>query len=189
MAKYLLLAGGHVQPDKDKPVKGPDGKPTGRFEPKRFKATASSHPVIESDIDLVARFGGDKFAYADVEAKNDRIKELEAELAKAKAELAARPAAPEQTASFPGGQVSTGFQASGGPADAETVQKIQEQKGGDAQKAAARAEPKPRDLEAEYGGFDSLTKAELEDIAKSEKVEYHAHDTKADLAKKLKAKK
>lgn len=184
MAKYLLLAGGHVQPDKDKPVKGPDGKPTGRYAAKRFKATTSSHPVIESDIDLVARFGGDKFAYADVEAKNDRIKELEAELAKAKAELAARATPPlEQTASFPGGQVSTGFQASGGPAYAETAQKIQAQAG------KPKDEPKPRDLEAEYGGFDSLTKAELEDIAKSEKVEYGAHDTKADLVKKLKAKK
>jgi hypothetical protein len=122
--RFRLLEGQHVQADKSKPILGSDGKPTGRFERRTFK----KNDVVESDIDLEARFGSSKFQTLEgaSQAADDRIAQLEAELAKLKTEQAQKTA--ERSGGFrvpgdpsqeillgspsvaPGGQVSTGFQ-------------------------------------------------------------------------------
>jgi hypothetical protein len=122
MARFKLLAGQHIQADKSKPVNGPDGKPTGRFASKTF----TTGQVVESDLDLAALHGPQKFELVggEVAAAQDKLRAQEKEIERLKAELLKAqtgetfrtPGDPSpdsiknDPATFPHGQVSTGFQ-------------------------------------------------------------------------------
>jgi hypothetical protein len=102
----------HVQADRSKPLLDPaTGRPTGRFERQTFDAGNGTGKAVfvESDVDLVAKFGPQKFEAQGGEsaAQAARIDELEKELAAMKAQ---RPAAQSASAVAPGGQISTGLQ-------------------------------------------------------------------------------
>lgn len=118
MAKFKLLSGQHIAADKSKPITGPDGKPTGRFEKKVYKA---GH-VIESDVDLVARSPHQyELVGGEDEARLDEIAKLRAKVAALEAEKAgavSRSSADNPSVA-PGGQVSSGFQSTSGPMSAE----------------------------------------------------------------------
>jgi hypothetical protein len=159
MAQFKLLGGMHIQADKSKPIKDADGKPTGRYEARVFRVGQ----VVESDADLVAKHGPNKFERlgGDAEAAHDQIRKLEAELAQARAQLGTQggtfrvPGDPtpenleRSPAVFPGGQVSTGFQGSVGGQSTGGLS------------PHADAEP----------DFDSMKLAELKDYAATNEID------------------
>lgn len=200
MAKYRLLAGQHVQADKSKPLHGPDGKPTGRFERRTFKAG----DVVESDTDLVAKCGPQHFGYVDAEGKDARIADLERQLAEAKAAARAgrQPGDPTPDnqatgpAVFPGGQVSTGFQGTSGPKGSGPLHPDDFERGGanspppDAGKAEPKKAAPPRAAAKPAGPSDDdlegMSVDELHAHAAAEEVELHGARTKADIVKAIK---
>jgi hypothetical protein len=170
--------------DKSRPVLDPEtGKPTGRFEKKVFNAGVEGGAAVyvESDTDLVAKLGPGKFAYAEGGGA------AEAEIASLKAKLAAlesRAASDASTgglrtpgdptpenlvhnpATFPGGQVSTGFQG-GAPKEAREAVK-------------GAAGPSDAELEA-------MTVAQLKAHAEDVEIDVKGAHTKADYLKAIRA--
>jgi hypothetical protein len=172
MARYKLLAGGFEQADKSKPIKGPDGKPTGRFEKVKYSARGGAQPVIESDVDLVAKFGAAQFSLAGGDDSSAKIAKLERELAT----LRAKQGTPgdvnadnllHSPAVAPGGQVSTGWQANSGPMDPD-----------DAERAGANL---PEGSDASDDDLEGMTVAELRGYAADKDIELHGATHKKDI--------
>lgn len=65
MRRFELLVGMHVQPDRSRPLLDHQGRPTGRYESRAFVASGGKFPLVESDTDLVALFGPEKFRACD----------------------------------------------------------------------------------------------------------------------------
>jgi uncharacterized small protein (DUF1192 family) len=168
MARYKLLAGGFEQADKSKPILGPDGKPTGRFEKRHFRAGAT----VESDVDLIAKFGAGQFELVGGDDSSRKIAALERELAT----LRAKKGTPgdvnadnllHSPSVAPGGQVSTGWQANSGSMDPD-----------DAERAGANV---PEGAEASDDDLESMTVAELRGHAADRDIELHGATTKKDI--------
>lgn len=192
MAKYRfrLLHGQHIEADKSKPRLDVEGKPTGRFESKTFERGS----VINSDTDLAAKLGSNKFELLTGGGGEDRIAELERELADLKAGKAATVGSVsiDSPSVAPGGQVSSGFQKAVGPGGSAAMTPEEAAAhggnvGAGVNKGSSNATSKAsRDLESEHGGdFHKLTVKELHDIAASEEIELHGAHTKEDVVKAL----
>jgi hypothetical protein len=157
MPKFRLLAGQHEAKDFNKPILDAEGEPIpGRFEKRVWTATQTSYPVIESETDLVAKHGHQKFAYVEGEdsaqetvALKRKVREQEAELDKLRRQLAQSghmqlPGDPtaenlmQSPSTAPGGQVSTGFQDGLDDADEETLDRVAERAGLDVKEAKTR---------------------------------------------------
>lgn len=178
--KFRLLAGMHEQADRSRPLLDAEGNPVpGRFERQLFR----TGDVVETDKDLVALFGPQKFEALGGQAASDaaKIAELEAEIARLRAsQQAAQQAAggfvtpgdptPKNLigspAVAPGGQVSTGFQ---GPAPEG------------ARKAAAAGEGK----EEADDGLDALTVAELRAQAEEDEIDLKGAHNKAEIIARM----
>lgn len=117
MQKYRLLGGAHEQPDRSKPLLGPKGEQTGRFQTQRFVATKTDRPVVESEMDLVATFGPQRFELVGGQAEKDaaHIAKLEAEIAALKAKYAAEAATAATTAEKPDVPPAPGVKHPGTP--------------------------------------------------------------------------
>lgn len=187
MAKqqFRLKAGQVVTRDRSKPVLDADGKPVpGRFERKVIKPGG----IVESDRDLAAAEPS-RYEYVSGPSDAARVRQLERELAEARARLAqSAVAAPAGEASvFPGGQVSSGFQATTGgvpgPLSPEDAARLAAQ----AAEPGKAPEPKGRDLEAEYGSFEQMTLADLRALAEAEGIHLHGATRKEDVVRTLRS--
>ncbi len=126
MARFKNVGGPHIVADKSKPINGPDGKPTGRFE----KRVINNGQTIDSDDDLTIKHAG-KFERVADHGGDARIADLERQLAEAKArgflpsaaDDARQAYALHNPATAPGGQVVEGFQANGGPLNPEHAER------------------------------------------------------------------
>jgi hypothetical protein len=172
MARYKLLAGGFEQADKSKPILGPDGKPTGRFEKRRFVAKGGSQPIVESDTNLIAKFGPGQFELVGGDDSSRKIEALERELAT----LRAKKGTPgdvnadnllHSPSVAPGGQVSTGWQANSGPMDPD-----------DAERAGANL---PEGSDASDDDLEGMTVAELRGYAADKDIELHGATHKKEI--------
>lgn len=181
MATFQLLAGGHVVPDPSQPARKvplPDGTTAER----PAKRMAVPGERVESDVDLVARHGADKFA-----------------LVSGTPGQASAPAG--GPAVFPGGQVSSGFQrATGGvrpgeppqpgvPLSGPLLPDQYERAGLTAQGTApapGQAAGQPADDES-GDGLEDRTVAELHTLAGREKVQLHGAKTKDELVQRIRA--
>jgi hypothetical protein len=167
MARYKLLAGQHVAADKSKPINGPDGKPTGRFELVTYKAGQ----VVNSDADLVAKFGAGHFERVDGgDGSQEKIAALERELATLKSKLGTPGDVNADNllhspSVAPGGQVSTGWQANSGPMDPD-----------DAERAGANV-PEGSDDD----DLEGMTVAELRGYAADKDIELHGATHKKEI--------
>lgn len=184
MAKYELVAGQHIEADKTKPLKGPDGKPTGRFEKKVFNAPA----VVESDTNLVEKHG-DKFRLLETsQADSRRIADLERQLAQAKAQLSSQrtPGDPSpenlthSPAVAPGGQVSTGFQASVGGGRSGPMPPEQAEKA-----LAAQGEATPKTSSYTRGELEDMHVQDLRELAESDEVDLKGATRKDEIIKRI----
>jgi hypothetical protein len=184
MAKYRLKAGQHEQADKGRPKLDALGNPTGRFEVKKFRPGET----VESDADLVTLFGSEKFELVGCEDQARRIAELERELANLRGAQArssgddgtggfrvAGDPTPENLrnnpATFPGGQVSTGFQGgSDRAADNQGATRFEAERG-------------DRDAggEAADDGLEDMTVPELKKLAEDEEIDLKGAHLKADV--------
>lgn len=173
MPRFKLLAGQHIAADKNAPKLDHEGKPTGRFE----NRTYTKGDVVENDADLVARFGAGKFAYADAADSSSRIAELEAEVARLRAQAQVvptargpalmtpgEPTAQQGPAKAPGGQVSTGVQGDVGAANAQLG--AQQGQGQD-------------DFSAE--SLEEWTVADLRDLAAEEEIDLRGATRKDEI--------
>jgi hypothetical protein len=212
MARFKLLAGQHVQADKSKPLLHPDGKPTGFYE----RATFNAGQIVESDRDLVADHGNQKFELigGDEAAAHDRIAQLEAELATVRAQQAGDTTPGDPTprnltgspSVAPGGQVSTGYQQTSGgrevgvphsgPVSPEMAAQMQgrqtgQQTGQQPPKPGQQATPKGAPPSPHKGRapeqLENMTVKELHDYAASEEIELHGAKTRDELLKAIKA--
>jgi hypothetical protein len=213
MAKYhfRLLEGQHIQADPTRPIVGPDGKPTGRFERRVYQ----KGDVIETDTDLAAKLGANKFEPLTGDGGQARIAELERELAEARAAQGAGslPGDPNaqnlalSPAVAPGGQVSTGFQHAAGssrgtasgpldPAKAERAGAAGFGLPAEAAKAAgkqqqdftAAASDTPPDAPPDAptdADLEGMTVQELRDYAQEEEINLHGASTKAEIVKAI----
>lgn len=120
MGLYRVKAGQHIQADPDWEPSEAESireKETGVPTKPRSKVFKKGQ-VVESDSDLVARFGVEKFEYLGEEkaakgAKRAKKGDGEGGMDQAAAEAAHVPPLLNQ-AEFPGGQVSSGFQVASG---------------------------------------------------------------------------
>jgi hypothetical protein len=195
MAQFKLLAGQHVADDRAKePVRTRDpatGEVTERHPPRTYRAGE----VVESDADLVAKFGAGHFELVGPEAAgaHARVAQLEAELAALRARTPGDPASAvsaDNPSVAPGGQVSTGFQhTSGGvpgplPADQHARAGVagaaerqpQQQAPAQQQRAAAPRGVSDADL-------DGMTLAELRTHAAEAGVDLHGAKTRDEALK------
>lgn len=205
MAKYRfkLLEGQHIEADRTKPKLDADGKPTGRFESKTYTKGA----VIDTDTDLAAKLGANKFELVGSEGDAARIAQLERELAELRAHRGATTpgdTAIETPAVAPGGQVSSGFPISsgGGQQRAMTPDEIANPRHGAAPAAVVEEEPEryrrtalqeeTDNLPLEQAGngngdLDSMSKDELKDYARERGINLHGASTKADIVEAIRA--
>jgi hypothetical protein len=205
MAKYRfkLLGGQHIESDKSKPILGPDDKPTGRYEKRVYSAGA----VIESDTDLAAKHGANKYELLhDHGGESGRVAQLERELADARAKLAARGVTPGDAAVdnpsvAPGGQVSSGFQAA--TADGSRAMLAEEAashggnveafgagqaKGGRKARGAKAVTQEEADADADADDdLDGMTVKELREKAADDEISLHGATTKDEIVKAMRA--
>lgn len=99
MAKYRLLAGQHIQADKD-----------------GNSVTFTRGQVVESDVNLVERFGFTKFAL--IEGSGGEEGDVQSATGNP---TLADPSAFQAPTSFPGGQVGTGLQSATSTKDGVTI--------------------------------------------------------------------
>lgn len=180
MARYKLLAGQHIQADKTKEpqtIRDAAGNEYQKYPSKKF----TTGQVVESDADLVALHGPQKFELVggEVAAAQDKLRAQEQEIARLKAELAKAqtgetfrtPGDPSpdsiknDPATFPGGQVSTGFQ--GGAPEEEDAEGGE---GGDSESG---------------DDLDGLSLDDLKTVAKNEGVELKGATRKAEIAGRI----
>jgi hypothetical protein len=185
MATFKVLAGGHVVPDPSQPprkVPNPDGTVAER----PVTRTALPGETVESDTDLVARHGAEKFAL-----------------------VGGTPGQPSGPAAgpavFPGGQVSSGLQraASGvrpgeppqpgsplsGPLPPEHYERAGVAGAGAAPapgQAPGQAAGQPADDES-GDGLEERTVAQLHELAAREKTPLHGAKTKDEVVKAIRA--
>lgn len=174
MASYRLLAGQHIQDDPDwtpSDAERREADAQGRT-PRNPGKTYKAGDVVESETDLAKRFGPEKFQLVggEIATAEARVRELEEEVRLLRAEKAGMlgrrtPGDPtpenleRSPAVAPGGQVSTGKQASGGAFQGPGV----------------RSGPlRPEDDVTVGGpaddGLDDKTVAELKDTAADEEI-------------------
>jgi hypothetical protein len=196
--KYKLLAGQHVQADPD----APDPKPRADGTvPKKPSKTYNAGDVVESDDDLVAKHGTQKFAKVGESARSRRAKFAEVG-------TSAGDPAPDQVKEnpgvFPHGQVSTGLQEQGGQGTVVDVTKFhdpatqlasgdkgkvkgergsEDDAGGETESASAPA-ASPADEDPAY--FDAMTVVELREYAEENEVDLRGAVRKDDIVKRLK---
>lgn len=173
MHRFKLLAGQHVQADKSRPILDAEGKPTGRYAAYQ---TFNRNDVLESDKDLAAMFGKDKF---------ESVGTYEADVPDPHGNMRT-PGDPvpliaaTSPSVAPGGQVSTGFQASGRAATPEEVERIQAKFEGQAGSDA--------DSDADWSDEDleKMSASDLREVAKERNVNLHGAHSKAEILKALK---
>jgi hypothetical protein len=191
VAKFKLRAGKHVLGDKSKPINGPDGKPTGRYESKVITAGQT----FESDRDL-ATAEPQRYEAVGGHQQASRIAELEAELARVKAQQGGAIRTPgdptlevaaTSPAVAPGGQVSTGFQQASGLRSAamlpdEAVKHGAQEGQGEGQGAEAQTEEEGPD------DYESMTLTELRAKAEEDEIDLPSgYVRKEDLIHRLRA--
>lgn len=190
MAKYRfeLLESQHIEADKSKPVLGPDGKPTGRFE----KKTYTKGQLIDTDTDLATKLGANKFRPVGNDGGQARIAELEAELAAARAALGPRTPGDvtalnlSSPAVAPGGQVSTGFQrAAGAQGSAPMSPEEAAAHGG---YGGESGESTSESSLEQYGDLEDKTVHELRDIAEAEEIDLRGATRKDEILKAIRKK-
>lgn len=193
MAQFKLLAGQHLGPDySQKPVTRKDpvtGEESERYPSKTYNAG----DIVESDTDLVARLGAEKFQLVGGEVYPTK-----------------NSANVQQQSKFPGGQVSSGFQG-GDPNEHQTMveEGIQQQlesegnaEGQDPSQrrsvAGGQKEVPPNEIggrklspqeQADYqrarNELNKKSYAELVEIAKAQKVDLKGAARKEDVVKAI----
>lgn len=179
--KFKLLAGQHVEADRDRPILDPEGKPTGRFARKTYKAG----DVVESETDLAARLGANKFEKLDEGGDRARIAELERQLAEARAALPSAAATAPSTApaAAPGGQVSDGFQRATGSPGGTASGPLPEADFGRAGVAGAAPAGK-----GDGPDFEAMTVAQLKEHAEAEEIDLRGATHKDEIIKRVRGK-
>jgi hypothetical protein len=196
MALYRLLVGQHLQAD-------PDWEPSkmelkaaeaSGIDPKPPTRTYSAGQLVESETDLVAKCGSEKFQL--VSGKPTR----KVPSASSKNPTPGDPTpevAATSPAKFPQGQVSTGHQGSTTNPQGETVtgpvgdesfvtgRGPQSRVAPDAGVEEPAAEEESGDLEVRYGNFDEMHVDDLKQVAEAEEIELKGATRKADIIKVL----
>lgn len=183
--RLKLLGGQHSLADKSKPVLNEKGEPTGRYE----RRVVGKDGEFDSPVNLAASEPGryqllGATGDPEADAKSSRIAELEAEVARLKAEQAggfrtpgdptAEVAATSPSVS-PGGQVTTGFQKAA-PVRSEPMLPAEAEKHG-GQKAA--------------GGpnLDAMTAQQLQEYADQNEIDTRGAKKREDLLRVLRSQK
>lgn len=188
-AKYRLrLTGGaHTLADKGKPILGPDGRPTGRFE----RVHVRQGGEFDSDVNLSA-LEPERYQLVSGGGSSDQARKLaeaEREVARLRAELASGRTPGDPTpqvaatspAVAPGGQVSTGSQQARGAQGSGPLLPAEAAKRGGAPDDAAKA---ASEADAD-DGLDEKTVAELKEEAAAREVDLHGAKTRDDILKRL----
>lgn len=158
MARFKLLAGQHI-----------DGKPNPKFDPKnpeleprKIRQTFKAGEVVESEKDLVAKFGREKFQFLGGSVKD------------------AEPVVNDSQ--FPNGQVSSGHQVSTSGPNGTTIAVLDKSRPVDdglpegKLKPAARGQNTAADTarakqDAIEPEFDAMTVAELREYAEEKEID------------------
>lgn len=168
--RFKLLAGKHVaaDPDWERPNKPGTDEPDMAVRPP--SVTYSAGEVVETDTDLVQKFGADKFQLLaggpTRTVKAGMAALLQKEVVNDHPGETLLPPADEEV------QIPADVNADGGPSKA----------------AAGTNKPSAgKDLEAEHGPLEQLTLADLKKIAREEGVDLSGAHTKAEIIEALKA--
>lgn len=208
MARFKLLAGKHVGPDLKAEPEPVYNNMTGeqrvdvRTKEPEFRQPSKTYKagqVVESDDDLVARFGANKFQLLSgtPKAGGPGIKRKAAQAAESPAILSS-----SNPAIAPGGQVSSGFQQTSGvesplPGGAKQVSgPLDVEDEGTAAASGADLENSgegPGDGEdADTGGteytraeLEGMTKAELKQLGDDEGIDVNASASKDEMVKAI----
>jgi hypothetical protein len=182
---FKLLAGLHVQDDKDKPVLDDKGKPIpGRFHSKTYSASQ----VIESDIDLADRHGHQKYQPLQGETRNT-------------SRTAGDKSPGMNPTSFPGGQVASGFQEStspthdealgtipskSGPASDEVRKKLEAAESRANESQVAQKPTQKESIRATPAQLDAMSQKDLKEYAEDREIDLRGAKTRDDILKVLK---
>ncbi len=177
MGFFKLLSGGYV--GREAPKGGDrEATPTGRPQQMFLKAGS----VVESDKDLVALHGGEKFQYVGDRHPGDR--------AAAPAQRALPKPPPDNPISFPQGQVAEGFQqAVKGPGNLSepVLESDLEQRG--LIPARDQREPEQEQRQPQHAAkakaagdeLEGMTVAELKSVARQQDIALHGATTKDEI--------
>lgn len=152
MARFRLLASLHEAWDLSAE---PDAN--GRFPPRTFRAGE----IVESDRDLVAQFGSEKFQLVDGGT------------------TPLKPAPPQAATVFPGGQVATGRQETTKGPDGRSISGPENMN--PAQRAEVNKNQPPVD------DLDHMSVKELQDHAAAEEIDLRGAKNKEDLVKAIRS--
>lgn len=154
MALFKLLAGQFIQADPDSPELTAEQIKAGARRPSR---TYKVGETVESDEDLVAKHGAEKFVFVSGKPK--------------KPKAAAGAAAP-------GGQVSSGFQSATGTPEGTVSGLAVDQE--------ADADP-DSDADKPNDNLSTMTVKQLRDHAASEEIDLHGATSKEDILATIRA--
>jgi hypothetical protein len=182
MALYKVVHGIHVQGDRDQPINGPDGKPTGRFAPRTYKAGET----FESEADLVAMHG-QKFAYVGAPPAGKKTKHGESTTLGDPVGVNA-----EASAVFPHGQVLQGHAATSGSSALPPYQHaISPEKAAEMREKHADRLPEPAKAKGEGGeqadDLEGKTNNELKSLAEAEEIDLAGAHNKDERVKAIRA--
>lgn len=158
MARFKLLVGQHIQADPDSEALTAEQVKAGMRRPSR---TYKEGEIVESDIDLAKKHGRTKFELVSGSPKKSKIS--------------------AGSSVAPGGQVSTGFQATEGGVTGVASESTEDEDG--EEEIVKKASP----LDETVDGLQEMTVAQLKDVAENDGISLQGVHSKGDIIEAIRA--